>query len=92
MKVASRIAWPKRRCSRRGRSQVYSQAPIPERQQATALQPPTVRARNLRDMEFVQFHPTVLNLQGAPRFLLTEALRGEGAHIVNDLGEAAFRE
>jgi len=39
-------------------------------------------------MEFVQFHPTVLNLQGAPRFLLTEALRGEGAHIVNDLGEA----
>ena len=39
-------------------------------------------------MEFVQFHPTVLSLRGAPRFLLTEALlRGEGAHIVNDSGE-----
>jgi L-aspartate oxidase len=40
----------------------------------------------LRDMEFVQFHPTVLNLPGAPRFLLTEALRGEGARILDQLG------
>jgi L-aspartate oxidase len=43
-------------------------------------------------MEFVQFHPTVLNLQNAPRFLLTEALRGEGAQIVNDLGERFVNE
>ncbi|MBI1873136.1 MAG: L-aspartate oxidase [Acidobacteria bacterium] len=39
------------------------------------------------DLEFVQFHPTALNVAGAPRFLLSEALRGEGAHLVNQNGE-----
>lgn len=42
----------------------------------------------LADMEFVQFHPTVFYRAGAPRFLITEALRGEGAHLRNDRGEA----
>jgi len=38
-------------------------------------------------MEFYQFHPTALSLAGAPRFLLSEALRGEGAILLNDRGE-----
>src|SRR6476659_9958023 len=37
----------------------------------------------LSDMEFVQFHPTALAVKGAPRFLLSEALRGEGAILRN---------
>ena len=40
------------------------------------------------DLEFVQFHPTVLDVAGTPRFLLSEALRGEGAQLVNDAGES----
>jgi L-aspartate oxidase len=39
------------------------------------------------DLEFIQFHPTALNVAGAPRFLLSEALRGEGARLVNAEGE-----
>ena len=40
------------------------------------------------DLEFVQFHPTALKVAGQPRFLLSEALRGEGARLLNGSGEA----
>ncbi len=45
----------------------------------------------LEDMEFVQFHPTVLFAPSAPQFLLSEAMRGEGALLRNVQGETFMR-
>ena len=41
----------------------------------------------ISDIEFVQFHPTALHVEGAPCFLLSEALRGEGGYLRNQAGE-----
>lgn len=47
---------------------------------------------DLMDLEFFQFHPTGLNVEGAPNFLITEALRGEGAILRNPAGRAIMED
>jgi L-aspartate oxidase len=43
------------------------------------------------DMGFMQFHPTCLYLAGAPRSLITEAIRGADGHVVDETGERFMR-
>ena len=45
----------------------------------------------IEDLEFIQFHPTALKFYGAPCFLISEALRGEGAVLVDKNGESPVK-
>jgi L-aspartate oxidase len=70
-----------------GAGQVYSDTTNPAVATGDGIALAAHAGAELADMEFYQFHPTALSLPGAPRFLLSEALRGEGAWLRNDKGE-----
>ena len=70
-----------------GAGQVYSDTTNPAVATGDGIALAHQAGAELADMEFYQFHPTALSLPGAPRFLLSEALRGEGAWLRNDRGE-----
>src|SRR5579863_5733947 len=70
-----------------GAGQVYSDTTNPEVATGDGLALALDAGAELADMEFYQFHPTAFSLRGAPRFLISEALRGEGAYLRNDRGE-----
>jgi L-aspartate oxidase len=70
-----------------GAGQVYSDTTNPAVATGDGIALAAQAKAELADMEFYQFHPTALALPGVPRFLLSEALRGEGAYLRNDRGE-----
>jgi L-aspartate oxidase len=70
-----------------GAGQVYSDTTNPAVATGDGIALAASAGAELADMEFYQFHPTALAIDGAPRFLVSEALRGEGAYLRNDRGE-----
>ena len=75
-----------------GAGQIYSQTTNPEVATADGASIAFRAGADMMDLEFFQFHPTAFHLHGAPRFLLTEALRGEGAQVKNVEGRAFMKD
>jgi L-aspartate oxidase len=75
-----------------GAGQVYRETTNPDVATGDGLAAAYRAGAELRDMEFMQFHPTVLYIAGSSRNLITEAMRGEGARLVDRNGYAFMRD
>ncbi|MEM9004348.1 MAG: L-aspartate oxidase [Cyanobacteria bacterium P01_F01_bin.86] len=69
-----------------GGGQVFAQTTNPPASTGDGVAMAWRAGAQLRDLEFFQFHPTALKVKDAPRFLISEAVRGEGAHLIDASG------
>jgi L-aspartate oxidase len=75
-----------------GAGQIFSQTTNPAVATGDGVAMAYRAGAEMMDLEFYQFHPTAFHFSGAPRFLITEALRGEGATLKNSEGRAFMKE
>ncbi len=82
------LIWAKRTIlATGGAGQLYRESTNPEGASGDGMALAWRAGVELRDMEFMQFHPTVLYIAGGARSLITEAVRGAGAYLVDRDGE-----
>jgi L-aspartate oxidase len=75
-----------------GGGQLFRETTNPQLATADGLAMALRAGADLRDLEFVQFHPTTLYLAGAARFLISEVIRGAGAKLLDKNGIAFLEE
>lgn len=70
-----------------GLARIYSRTTNPHTATGDGYTLGFLAGAQLVGMEFIQFHPTALHFEEKDAFLISEAVRGEGAHLLNEMGE-----